>query len=299
MRPQQIDALDGLYFRREQIVVSFVAGTELAVIAGRVAPASRICRAVPLPPVRFRKGPIAMFPADPLVDALLAPLGDLIVPDREADLAAIAHASAMMSSFYAMQNEMADWLRSRGLASDAAALYVGSTFSGLAELALGSARDGEPLRPEHHETEGGLNECGRGFLVQGGLVRRDRPRTRCCRGAQVRIRAAHRGLAGQRRRIALALRVRPARSTRLAQMAGPGYRSAVLRKRGGMRTILRCALALSLSGSHWKRLRPAPAMSPSKGRRSWTTSPARSAIMATCLPSIRGRRVELSCEGRS
>ena len=168
MRPQQIDALDGLYFRREQIVVSFVAGTELAVIAGRVAPASRICRAVPLPPVRFRKGPIAMFPADPLVDALLAPLGDLIVPDREADLAAIAHASALMSSFYAMQNAMADWLRSRGLASDAAALYVGSMFSGLSELALASARSGEPLRPEHHETEGGLNECGRRFLVQAG-----------------------------------------------------------------------------------------------------------------------------------
>ena len=168
MRPQQIDALEGLQFRRDQTVASLLAGTELAVIAGRVAPASRICRAVPLPPVRFRKGPIAMFPADPVIHALLAPLGDLIVADREADLAAIAHASAMMSSFYAMQNEMADWLRSRGLASEAAALYVGSMFSGLAELALGSARAGEPLRPEHHETAGGLNECARGFLARAG-----------------------------------------------------------------------------------------------------------------------------------
>ena len=168
MRPQQVEAVAALRFHADQIVVSLLAGTSLDVVAARVAPARRICRAIPLPSIRSCKGPIVIFPADAAVEDLFGGLGDLIIADREADLAATGHASAMMSSFYELQNAMVNWLVGRGLAADAATLYVRSMFDGLGEVALASFRDREPLRPEDHETEGGLNACGRRFLQDAG-----------------------------------------------------------------------------------------------------------------------------------
>jgi pyrroline-5-carboxylate reductase len=50
VRPQDIvAALDGLRFRREQTIISFVALLPMARLKGLVTPAERICRAVPLP----------------------------------------------------------------------------------------------------------------------------------------------------------------------------------------------------------------------------------------------------------
>jgi pyrroline-5-carboxylate reductase len=169
MRPQQLDeALEGLTFRPDQIIVSFLAGTPLASVVAKVAPARRVCRVNPIPPIKYRKGPVVMFPADDVVEGLFSGLGDLIVADKESDLAAISHASALMSSHYELQNTVTEWLLTRGLTRPAAISYVRSMFDGLAEVALAADRDGEPLVPEHHETSGGFNERGRRYLREAG-----------------------------------------------------------------------------------------------------------------------------------
>ncbi|MQT14761.1 NAD(P)-binding domain-containing protein [Segnochrobactrum spirostomi] len=169
IRPTQLDdALAGLPFRPDQIVVSFLAGVPLAVVREKVAPVARVVRINPLPPIRFRKGPIMMVPAEPVVEALFRDLGDLIVSDREADLVAIANGSAVMSSHFRLQNTVIAWLERRGMASEPATLYVRSLFAGLAEVGLASIRDGEPLDPTHHETKGGLNERARTHLESVG-----------------------------------------------------------------------------------------------------------------------------------
>ena len=169
MLPPQLAAVTaGLPFRRDQLVVSFVAGAPVEQVRALVAPADTVVRVIPLPPIRFRKGPVVIYPGNAVVEGLFGGLGELIVAENESELAAIGHASAMMSSHYALQNAVIDWLRSRGLTEATAALYVRALFAGLGELGLDAARHGEAVDPAHHETKGGLNERGRAFLTEQG-----------------------------------------------------------------------------------------------------------------------------------
>lgn len=167
--PKQLaEVTAGLPFRAGQTVVSFIAGTPVEEVRTLVAPAATVVRVIPLPPIRFRKGPIALYPHNALAEELFGGLGDLIVAERESELTSIGHASAVMSSHYELQNAVIGWLVSRGLAEATAALYVRSLFAGLGELGLDAARRGEAVDPVHHETAGGLNECGRAHLAGQG-----------------------------------------------------------------------------------------------------------------------------------
>lgn len=162
--PQLAEALAGVSFRADQVVVSFLAGVALDRVTAAVAPATRVCRVNPLPTIRLARGPNVMFPADETVEALFRGLGVLIVAEREADLAAIGIASAMMSTHYEFQNLIVAWLERRGLTDAIATRYVRSMFDGLAAIGLEGVVKGEALDPAHHETKGGLNERGRDHL---------------------------------------------------------------------------------------------------------------------------------------
>lgn len=169
MRPSQLEeVVAGLPFRADQTIVSLLAGVACAAVAEQVAPATRILRCIPLPTIRLLKGPVALYPPNPEIEALLAGLGELIVVDRESDLFAMSNASAVMSSHYETQNTVIRWLLSRGMADDAATHYVRALYSGLAAVALDAYAHGEAVDPAHHETKGGLNERGRGYLREVG-----------------------------------------------------------------------------------------------------------------------------------
>ncbi|TXH32418.1 MAG: hypothetical protein E6Q98_25105 [Rhodospirillaceae bacterium] len=164
IRPQQIDLLAGLPFRREQTIVTFLAGTPLARIRDLLPADTRLARVIPLPGIRYRRGPIVMTPAEPVVEDLFGQLGDLIVVDKESDLAATGVVSGLMSSHFQLQNTAAAWLEKSGLPPHQAALYVRSMFAGLGEIGLAAAHAGEEIDPRDYETPGGLNECGRAFF---------------------------------------------------------------------------------------------------------------------------------------
>ena len=68
MRPQQMDeALEGLVFRSDQVIASFVAAMPPSRMAPLVAPATRIAQLVPLPPIALHKGPLLICPSIPEV----------------------------------------------------------------------------------------------------------------------------------------------------------------------------------------------------------------------------------------
>jgi pyrroline-5-carboxylate reductase len=166
--PKQIPDLAGLPFRADQIVVSFLAGVPVEVVRQHTGPATRVVRMIPLPGIEFCKGPILMTPSDPVVEGLFGPVGDLVIPDKETDLDTISIGSGLMSAQFALQNTIAGWMQSRGIAEGIATRFVRSLFSGLGELALSVERKGEPLPPENYETPGGLNEAARAYLNRVG-----------------------------------------------------------------------------------------------------------------------------------
>src|SRR5205085_6596022 len=78
VRPQIAEAvLSELQFASGHIVISLIAGLSSSRIADLVTPASRIWRAIPLPSVARKGGPIAVYPPGGAATELFATLGEV------------------------------------------------------------------------------------------------------------------------------------------------------------------------------------------------------------------------------
>jgi pyrroline-5-carboxylate reductase len=166
MRPQQMDeALTGLVFRSEQVIASFVAAMPPSRMAPLVAPATRIAQLVPLPPIALHKGPLLICPSLPEVMAAFAGLGDIVVLEDETKIRIISCASAVMSTYYQMQNSIIDWAVEHGLDRSTSALYVRSLLEGLAAAGRHADEADLDALPAEHQTRGGLNERVRAGLM--------------------------------------------------------------------------------------------------------------------------------------
>lgn len=158
LRPQDIAAaLDGLRFRREQTVISFVALLPMVRLQRLVAPAERICRAIPLPSAALRTGPIALWPALPDVAELLGRVGTVVAAPTEELLEPLWATTALMAPFYEQLHQVAGWLVGNGVPVDIAASYTTQLYAAWGQVATGHTDDLAALR-DASQTRGGLNE---------------------------------------------------------------------------------------------------------------------------------------------
>ncbi|MDB5615182.1 MAG: Pyrroline-5-carboxylate reductase [Devosia sp.] len=168
VRPAQLeDALAGISFRADQIVLSFVSGLTLEELQV-LAPQSTVMRMVPLPMIARCEGPILAYPEVPVVSALFSNLGELIVTDSEAAMLALSPPSAFMSSFFTLQNALIAGAIERGAPEEGAVRYIQSLLASLSKTALLTSAEGRHELPVNHETPGGLN-----YRVRQGLESRE------------------------------------------------------------------------------------------------------------------------------
>lgn len=158
----------GLRFRSDQIIIGVAAGWPPSALRGLVAPATRICQLIPLPMVALHQGPVVAFPCPNEVRELLIGCGSLIEVEREEDLIAFSCASALMSTFFQLQEEAAAWLHEVGVGAPASREYMTSLFAGLALEASIANDDEAPRLVGDHETPGGMNEQVRSALSANG-----------------------------------------------------------------------------------------------------------------------------------
>jgi pyrroline-5-carboxylate reductase len=167
MRPAQLEAaLTGLDFGPEQIVLSLVAGLALADVQ-KLAPSSRVARAVPMPGIARATGPLTLYPDVPELVELLAPLGDLFVVGSETELN-MGGLSALMSSYFELMNRLIALAISSGVEPEEAKQFVVSLFGMLADTARRTPTDQFGKLVEEHQTKGGLNERVRSKLLASG-----------------------------------------------------------------------------------------------------------------------------------
>ena len=169
MRPQEFDAaVADLTFRPDQVIASFIAATPPSGIAEHTAPATRVCQLIPLPPIALHKGPLVMCPGIPAVVDAFAGLGDVIVLEDETRIRVLSCASAVMSSYFELQNTLIDWIVDQGIDVSVASLYIRSELEGLA--AVGKVTPDSERRglPAEFQTKGGLNERVRAGLLESG-----------------------------------------------------------------------------------------------------------------------------------
>jgi len=164
MRPAHLEeAIAGLDFTANQILVSMVAGFSLDAIRKRW-PKPTVCRFIPMPGIARGVGPMATYPAVREIVKLFSPLGDLFVVADESKLH-FGGLNAFMSSYYELQRALVDVGTSAGLSPTDARKYVVSLLGMLADTAQHTPDASFGSLVAEHQTKGGLNERVRANLL--------------------------------------------------------------------------------------------------------------------------------------
>ena len=162
--------LPKLKFRNKQIIVSFMSTTNHSKLKKLIRTKSIIIRAIPMPPIRLGKGPVAIFPPNRRVKSFFDKIGQTIEIKNEKLSKNFWAISGTMASFYELLNVLSNWLIRKKTNRLDAQKYVTLLYSALAELAL--ANSSKPLKNlVNEQTPGGLNWQGVNELRKSGYYR--------------------------------------------------------------------------------------------------------------------------------
>ena len=161
--------LPKLRFKDKQIIVSFMSTTSYVKLKTLIKKKS-IIRAIPMPPIRLGKGPVAIFPPNKKVKSFFDKIGQTIEIKNEKLSKNFWAISGTMASFYELLNVLSNWLIRKKTNKLDAQKYVTSLYSALAELAL--LNSSKPLKNlVNEQTPGGLNWQGVNELKKLGYYR--------------------------------------------------------------------------------------------------------------------------------
>ena len=146
-----------LKFKKTHTIVSFISTIKMKELKNFIGVKATIVRAIPLPPIALRKGPVPIFPPNKKVRNFFNNLGDTIeIRNENLSLNFWAN-SAMMAPFYEMLQNLSIWLTRKGVKKNSSQKYITSLFVALAEDALNKSKDLKKLVKES-QTPKGLNE---------------------------------------------------------------------------------------------------------------------------------------------
>ncbi|MDC3058902.1 pyrroline-5-carboxylate reductase [Candidatus Pelagibacter sp.] len=162
--------LPKLNFKKNQTVISFMSTTSYTKLKRLIKKKVIIIRAIPMPPIRLGKGPIAIFPPNKKVNNFFNKIGTVIEIKNEKLSKNFWAISGTMASFYELLNVLSNWLIRKKTNKLDAQKYVTSLYSALANLAL--LNSSKPLKHlVDEQTPGGLNWQGVNELKKLGYYR--------------------------------------------------------------------------------------------------------------------------------
>jgi len=162
--------LPKLQFRKRQIIVSFMSTINYPKLKKLIKIKSSIVRAIPMPPIKLGKGPVAIFPPNKKVKSFFNKIGTTIEIKNEKLSKNFWAISGTMASFYELLNVLSKWLIRKKTNKIDSQKYVILLYSALAELAL--VNSSKPLKNlVNEQTPGGLNWQGVNELRKLGYYR--------------------------------------------------------------------------------------------------------------------------------
>jgi len=163
--------IKNLKFRSNQTIISFISTITLTQLKKAIKVKAKIIRAIPLPPISLKKGPVPICPPDKKVKEFFNKIGTTIEIKNEKSSINFWATSGMMAPFYELLRVMTDWLVKRGVKRDNAQKYITSLFLALSKDAvLNSNKDLKYLVKES-QTPKGLNEQGVKELTKAGFYK--------------------------------------------------------------------------------------------------------------------------------
>ena len=164
--------LKKLNFKKNQKIVSFISTINLAQLKKMIGKKSKIVRAIPLPPISIRKGPVPICPPDKQVKNFFNKLGTTVEIKNEKLSMNFWVTSGMMAPFYEYLKVLSNWLVRRGIKRKEAQRYISSLFVALSQdSSVNSEKDLKYLVKDS-QTPGGLNEQAVKQLRKSGFYKK-------------------------------------------------------------------------------------------------------------------------------
>tara|TARA_B100000787_G_scaffold111863_1_gene83238 strand:- start:192 stop:959 length:768 start_codon:yes stop_codon:yes gene_type:complete len=164
--------IKNLKFKSNQIIVSFISTITLSQLKKAIKVKAKIIRAIPLPPISLKKGPVPIYPPNKKVKDFFDKIGTTIEILNEKDSINFWSISGMMASFYELLRVMTDWLVKRGVKRNDAQKYITSLFLALTEDASVNSKNDLIYLVKESQTPNGLNEQGVRELKKAGFYKK-------------------------------------------------------------------------------------------------------------------------------
>jgi pyrroline-5-carboxylate reductase len=164
--------IKGLKFKSNQTIISFISTITLAQLKKAIQVKAKIVRAIPLPPISLKKGPIPICPPDKRVKEFFNKIGTTIEIKDEKSSINFWSVSGMMAPFYELLKVMTDWLVKKGIKRDKAQKYITSLFLALSEDAMVNSKKDLRYLVKESQTPNGLNEQGVRILTKLGFYKK-------------------------------------------------------------------------------------------------------------------------------
>ena len=141
-----------------QKVISFIATINLAQLKKTLGKKVKIIRAIPLPPISLKKGPVPICPPDKQVKIFFDKIGTTVEVKNEKLSKNFWATSAMMAPFYEILKVLSDWLVKKGVKRNEAQKYITSLFVALSVDSVNNSVKHLKHLVADSQTPGGLNE---------------------------------------------------------------------------------------------------------------------------------------------
>ena len=160
-----------LKFRSNQTIISFISTINLAQLKKAIKVKAKIIRAIPLPPISLKKGPVPICPPNKKVKDFFNKIGTTVEIKNEKSSINFWSTSGMMAPFYELLRVMTDWLVKRGVKRNDAQKYITSLFLALSEDAVVNSKKDLKYLVKESQTPKGLNEQGVKELTKAGFYK--------------------------------------------------------------------------------------------------------------------------------
>ena len=164
--------IKNLQFKSSQTIISFISTIKLNQLKKAIKVKAKIVRAIPLPPISLKKGPVPIFPPNKKVKNFFNNIGTTIEIKSERSSISFWTTSGMMASFYELLNVMTNWLIKKGVKRNNAQKYITSLFLALSEDAFANSKKNLKNLVKDSQTPKGLNEQGLKELSKSGFYKK-------------------------------------------------------------------------------------------------------------------------------
>jgi len=163
--------LPKLNYRSSQTIINFISTIGNSQLKKYVKVKATIVRALPLPPIALRKGPVPICPANKKVKIFFNHLGTAVEVSDEKLFTNFWCMTAMMAPYYEMLNTLSKWLSSKGLKKSDTQKYVATLFFAMSEDAVMNSKKDLKILIKNSQTPGGLNEQALNKLKKLGFYK--------------------------------------------------------------------------------------------------------------------------------